>query len=231
MKIMLVEDDKKIAWLVSEHLKKYGYTLVLPPDLKEVMTFFEKEIPDLVLMDVNLPFYDGFYWTKKIRQISKCPIIFLSARESSMDQVVALDYGADDYITKPFSYDLLLAKVKSHIRRVYGEYAIGNEERVYEKNGLRYYPERLEIHYGESVEFVTKKEGELVELLLVTYPEVVSREAILEKLWDTQDFVDDNTLSVNITRLRKKFQDVGLPDSILTIRGKGYKLVLGDLHD
>lgn len=231
MKIMLVEDDKKIAWLVSEHLQKYGYDVVVPANLKDVMAFFEKEIPDLVLMDVNLPFYDGFYWTKKIRQLSKCPIIFLSARESSMDQVVALDYGADDYITKPFSYDLLLAKVRSHIRRVYGEYAGGNEERVYEQNGLRYYPERLEIHYGETVEFVTKKEGELVELLLVTYPEVVSREAILEKLWDTLDFVDDNTLSVNITRLRKKFQDVGLPDSILTVRGKGYKLVLGEHHD
>lgn len=231
MKILLVEDDPSIVELVSEHLQKYNYDVYTPESLEKVLECFEQVQPDLVLMDVNLPYYDGFYWTRKIRLSSNCPIIFLSARESNMDQVMALEYGADDYITKPFSYDLLLAKIKSHIRRVYGEYASSNEERVFEKKGLKYYPERLEIHYGDKQEGLTKKEGELVELLITTYPEVVSREDILDRLWDSQFFVDDNTLSVNITRLRKKFQDIGLSNSIVTIRGKGYKLAIGEEDD
>lgn len=229
MKIMLVEDDQKLVNLVEDHLTRYGFEVVVPSDLQNVMAFFEQEQPELILMDVNLPFFDGYYWTRKIRQQSKCPIIFLSARESHMDQVMALEYGADDYITKPFSYDLLLAKIKSHIRRVYGEYAPGQDERVIQRGELVYYPERLELMFHDQKELLTKKEGELVELLLSNYPHIASREAILTKLWDSEYFVDDNTLSVNITRLRKKFDDIGLPNSIITVRGKGYRLDLGDI--
>lgn len=228
MKILLVEDDKKIVQLVSEHLEKYGFRVVSPDDFQTVGTFFKEQDPQLVLMDVNLPYYDGFYWTQQIRKNSKCPIIFLSAREGNMDQVMALEYGADDYITKPFSYELLLAKIKSHIRRVYGEYATNSEERVYTKAGLNYYPERLELENGEKKEFLTKKEGELVELLIGAYPNIVTREAILNKLWDNENFVDDNTLSVNVTRLRRKFHDLGFTQGIVTVRGKGYRLDLGE---
>ena len=228
MKIMLVEDDKKIVTLVSEHLEKYGFNVVSPTDFQQVDAFFNQKEPELVLMDVNLPYYDGFYWTQKIRKTSKCPIIFLSARDGNMDQVIALEYGADDYITKPFSYELLLAKIKSHIRRVYGEYATGSAERVFQIEGLTYYPERLEMEHDEKKEYVTKKEGELVELLVEAYPNIVTREAILNKLWDNENFVDDNTLSVNVTRLRRKFQDLGFENGIITIRGKGYRLSLGE---
>lgn len=228
MKIMLVEDDKKIVQLVSEHLEKYGFTIVSPEDFQAVGAFFVEEEPQLVLMDVNLPYYDGFYWTQQIRKKSKCPIIFLSAREGNMDQVMALEYGADDYITKPFSYELLLAKIKSHIRRVYGEYAATSEERIYTKGELNYYPERLELINGDKKEFLTKKEGELVELLMTAYPMIVTREAILNKLWDNENFVDDNTLSVNVTRLRRKFHDLGFKNGIITVRGKGYRLDLGE---
>lgn len=228
MKIMLVEDDRKIVQMVSEHLEKYGFNVVSPTDFQQVLSFFEKEDPKLVLMDVNLPYYDGFFWTQQIRKVSKCPIIFLSAREGNMDQVMALEYGADDYVTKPFSYELLLAKIKSHIRRVYGEYATSSEERVFSKAGLNYYPERLELERDGHTEFLTKKEGELVELLIDAYPNIVSREAILNKLWDNENFVDDNTLSVNVTRLRRKFQDLGFENGIITVRGKGYRLNLGE---
>lgn len=228
MKIMLVEDDRKIIQMVSDHLEKYGFEVVSPTDFQEVALFFEKEAPQLVLMDVNLPYYDGFFWTQQIRKVSKCPIIFLSARDGNMDQVIALEYGADDYITKPFSYELLLAKIKSHVRRVYGEYATSSEERILTKANLNYYPERLELESSGRTEFLTKKEGELVELLLESYPSIVTREAILNKLWDNENFVDDNTLSVNVTRLRRKFQDLGFAAGIVTIRGKGYRLNLGE---
>ncbi|WP_314208273.1 response regulator transcription factor [Vagococcus salmoninarum] len=228
MKIMLVEDDKKIVQLVSEHLEKYDFNVVSPTDLQNVTAFFEKCDPQLVLMDVNLPYYDGFYWTQQIRKTSNCPIIFLSAREGNMDQVMALEYGADDYITKPFSYELLLAKIRSHIRRVYGEYASSSEERVYSKMSLSYYPERLELENQGKKELLTKKEGELVELLIEAYPNIVTREAILNKLWDNENFVDDNTLSVNVTRLRRKFFDLGFENGIITVRGKGYRLDLGE---
>ncbi|MHC5268974.1 response regulator [Enterococcus sp. LJL98] len=221
MKIFLIEDDFALAKLVSETIDKYGFDVIVGKDFQHLDQEFLNNQPDLVLMDINLPYFDGFYWTKMIRKHSNVPIIFLSARDHPMDQVMAMEYGGDDYLIKPFVNEVLLAKIKSHLRRAYGEYAM-TKERTVIFHELIYYPERLEIHYNQQKELLTKKEGELLELLIEETPRVVPRETLLMKLWDDVRFVDDNTLSVNMGRLRKKLEDLGLINCILTVRGKGY---------
>lgn len=226
MKIFLVEDDMKLRKLIKMQLEKFQYEVKAAEKFDNITELFKKEGPDLVLMDINLPYFDGFYWTTQIRIISKCPIIFISARDGQMDQVMALEYGGDDYIIKPFSSELLIAKVKSQLRRAYGEYSSIKEERILSQRNLIFYPERFEMEVHQNTERLSQKEAQLLEILLERFPEVVSRQELLEQIWDVESFVDDNTLSVNITRLRKKLMHLGLENSIITIRGKGYRLVL-----
>lgn len=224
MKIHVIEDDQTLAQLVKERIEKYGYEVTTSQNFQALDEEFLAIQPDLVLMDVKLPYFDGFYWTQQIRKHSNVPILFLSARDHPMDQVMAMEYGGDDYIVKPFVYEVLLAKIKSHLRRVYGEYSL-NKERVLSFHSLLYYPERLEIHYQTASTLLTKREGELLELLIESAPKIVSREVLLMKLWDDTRFVDDNTLSVNMGRLRKKIEELGLsPEIIKTIRATGYVL-------
>ncbi|WP_379143276.1 response regulator transcription factor [Paenibacillus sp. sgz500992] len=223
-KIMIVEDDPKIADLLLSAILKYGYDVVRVKDFQQVFEEFQQVKPELVLLDVNLPSYDGYYWCRQIRRISTCPVLFISAREGEMDQIMALENGGDDYITKPFHSGVVLAKIHSHLRRAYGEYAARPEETVIELEGLTLYPERLELQLGQSMVTLTKKESDIIESLMERYPRVASREALLEKLWDPQAFVDENTLNVNITRVRKKFQELGIEEAVLTVRGSGYKL-------
>lgn len=223
-KIMIVEDDPKIADLLLSAILKYGYDVVRVKDFQQVLEEFQQVKPELVLLDVNLPSYDGYYWCRQIRRISTCPVLFISAREGEMDQIMALENGGDDYITKPFHSGVVLAKIHSHLRRAYGEYAARREEPVIELEGLTLYPERLELQLGQSMVTLTKKESDIIESLMERYPRVASREALLEKLWDPQAFVDENTLNVNITRVRKKFQELSIEEAVLTVRGSGYKL-------
>lgn len=223
-KIMIVEDDPKIADLLLSAILKYGYDVVRVKDFQQVFEEFQQVKPELVLLDVNLPSYDGYYWCRQIRRISTCPVLFISAREGEMDQIMALENGGDDYITKPFHSGVVLAKIHSHLRRAYGEYAARREEPVIELEGLTLYPERLELQLGQSMVTLTKKESDIIESLMERYPRVASREALLEKLWDPQAFVDENTLNVNITRVRKKFQELDIEEAVLTVRGSGYKL-------
>ncbi|MEJ8547637.1 response regulator [Brevibacillus borstelensis] len=221
--IMIVEDDPKINQLLQGQLEKYGYKTINVDHFDRVMDVFSQGQPDLVLLDVNLPKFDGFYWCRQIRQVSNCPILFISARESKMDQVMALENGADDYITKPFDYDVVLAKIRSQLRRAYGMYAPQETERTVEVAGLRLFLERMELTMGEEKVELSKKEALLLEALLNQYPRVVSRERLLEKLWDEQ-FVDENTLNVYITRVRGKLKELGLDGAIETVRGSGYRL-------
>ncbi|OJG29656.1 transcriptional regulator [Enterococcus casseliflavus] len=220
----MVEDDKSLVKMMENQLSRYAYQTFVPENFAAVLDEFLMIQPDLVLLDVNLPYYDGFYWCQKIRERSLVPILFISARDGNMDQVMALEYGADDYLVKPFSYDLLLAKVKSHIRRVYGDYSQSDRARSLKAGELIYYPEALKMVYREASEWLTVREGELLTLLMSAHPEMVKRERILNLLWDDERFVDDNTLSVNVGRLRKKLAAMGINDPIQTIRGKGYAL-------
>ncbi|GLC28950.1 response regulator transcription factor [Clostridium omnivorum] len=223
-KIFIVEDDLSISTLLQENIDKYGFEAKAAANFEDIMVDFIEFNPDLVLLDVNLPKYDGFYWCRKIRQQSKIPIIFISARDSGMDQVMALESGADDYITKPFYYDVVIAKIKSQIRRAFGDYAPKMDERIVEVEGLIFYPERSEIEFKGEKEIITKREGILLECLMQKYPKVVSRDLLLEKIWDDLEFVEENTLSVNISRARKRLQTLGIINGIETIRGAGYRL-------
>lgn len=223
-KIFIVEDDLSISTLLQEYIAKYGFEAKAADDFEDITSDFSEFNPDLVLLDVNLPKFDGFYWCRKIRQQSKIPIIFISARDSGMDQVMALESGADDYITKPFYYDVVIAKIKSQIRRAFGDYAPKMDERIVEIDGLKFYPERSEIEFNDERIIITKREGILLECLMRKYPKVASRDLLLEKIWDDLEFVEENTLSVNISRARKRLQTLGIINGIETIRGAGYRL-------
>jgi len=223
-KILIVEDDKRLSHYLASHVAKYGYNVKQVDDFANVLETFIDYDPHLVLLDINLPMYDGFYWCRQIRQRSTCPVIFISARTGEMDQIMALENGGDDFLIKPFSPHIILAKVRSHLRRAYGEYASVMTERIVEQAGLKLYVERLELHYGNEAVTLTKNEATIVELLLERYPRIAGRTDLLEKLWDDETFVDENTLNVNITRVRKKLIELGIEDGIETVRGVGYRL-------
>lgn len=165
-KVYIVEDDISISTLLKDYIEKYGFEVIVEENFDDIMITFESFKPHLVLLDVNLPKFDGFYWCRCIRQQSNLPIIFISARDGNVDQIRALESGADDYITKPFYYDVVMAKIKSHIRRVYGEYSPKIDERIVELDGLKFYPERLELELNGENLIITKKEGILIECLI-----------------------------------------------------------------
>jgi len=223
-KIMIVEDDPKIADHLKIHIEKYGYEVTCVMEFEQVMTAFDDNNPDLVLLDINLPSFDGYYWCRQIRKESVCPVIFISARIGEMDQVMALENGGDDYITKPFSAEIVMAKIRSQLRRAYGEYAARQKDRVLGQAGLQFFPDRMELTFDTKSISLSKKEADIIESLMERYPRVAGREDLLEKLWDDQSYVDENTLNVNITRVRKKFQEIGIQDAVETVRGAGYRL-------
>lgn len=223
-KIMIVEDDPKIAEHLREYIEKYGYEVFVADDFENLMGEFRFFQPSLVLLDINLPSFDGYYWCRQIRLESICPVIFISARTGEMDQVMALENGGDDFISKPFHPDIVMAKIRSQLRRAYGEYAAKQEERIIVKEGLKLYLERLELKYKERIVYLAKKEADILEYLMMRHPRIAGREDLLERLWDDQAYVDENTLNVNIARVRKKISEIGIEDAIETVRGAGYRL-------
>lgn len=225
-RIFIVEDDYKIASLLSDTLKKYQYEVEIVKNFDEIVEECLVFSPHIILLDINLPSYDGYYWCRQLRQYTKCPIIFISARSGEMDQIFALENGGDDFITKPFNYEIVLAKIRSHLRRSYGEYSSRQEERTIKLGQLTLYLERMELHLKNIEIPLQKKECTILELLMSKSPKVVSREMLLEKLWDDQTFVDENTLNVNMTRVRKKLAEYGVSSVIETIRGAGYRFIL-----
>ncbi|MGG3308853.1 response regulator transcription factor [Paenibacillus sp. FSL W8-0187] len=226
--ILIVEDDERIADKLKSAISKYDFNVRITEDFSRVMDIFADTKPDLVLLDVNLPKFDGFYWCRQIRTQSHCPIIFISARDSGMDQIMALENGADDYITKPFDMELVLAKIRSHLRRAVGAYASGQEdEHTVESAGLIIYPERFVVTYGDESAELTQKEAALLTMLMEKDGRVVSRERLLDLMWEDQHFIDDNTLNVYITRVRRKLRELGAGDLIETVRGAGYRFMTG----
>ncbi|MBU5484491.1 response regulator transcription factor [Clostridium sp. MSJ-11] len=224
-KVFIVEDDRSISELLVSHLEKYGIECAECIDFNNIIDEFIKIDPHIVLMDVNLPKYDGFYWCRKLRQISKCPIIFISARSGDMDQIFAIENGADDYITKPFSFDIVVAKINANLRRAYGDYAKNQKERILKKAGVIFYFDSLILENEDKKVMLSKKEAILAAILLENSPKVLSRESLLSKLWDDESFVEENTLNVNVARLRKKFSEIHAKIEIEAVRGLGYRLI------
>lgn len=227
-RIFIVEDDLKIADLLAETLRKYHYEVETAKDFDRILEEAEAFEPHLILLDINLPSYDGYYWCRQLRLETTCPILFISARSGEMDQIFALENGGDDFITKPFHYEIVLAKIRSHLRRAYGEYALKQDERSVKAGRITLYLERMELHVKNEVIPLQKKEAVILSLLLAQYPKVVSREQLLEELWDDQAFVDENTLNVNMARVRKKLADYGVLSVIETVRGAGYRLLMDE---
>ncbi|MFF2480762.1 winged helix-turn-helix domain-containing protein [Paenibacillus sp. NPDC058071] len=231
-RIFIVEDDDKIASILQATMTKYGFEARRAAKFRDLLEEFEHYAPHLALLDINLPYYDGYYWCRQFRKLSNLPIIFISARAGEMDQVMAIENGGDDYVSKPIHLDLLMAKVRGALRRVYGEYANAAPTQSggagLSANGLLLHMNRNELEWlGRKVE-LTKNEMLLAECLMLQHGEVARREELLEALWDDVQFVDDNTLTVNVTRLRRKLEELGLSKAIETIRGQGYKLTVSE---
>lgn len=223
MKIFIVEDDVAIFNSLENRLGQWSFAVTGPSDFHDIMTDFIKEQPHLVILDIQLPAFDGFHWCREIRAVSKVPIIFLSSRDHPMDMVMAMNMGADDYIQKPFDADVLLAKLQALLRRTY---SYGEEAPdIIEWNGAMIDMKRGLIRLeGQEVE-MTKNEFFILTVLVKANHEIVSRDDLIRKLWDDERFVNDNTLTVNVTRLRQKLAGIGLGEAIVTKKGLGYMAI------
>lgn len=221
-KICMIEDDSDLAAVVREQLVKYDFEVAICKDFKHVDKFIEEQIPQLILLDINIPYYDGFYWCNEIRRITKVPIIFMSARIEDTDQVRAIMSGGDDYVIKPFSHELLLAKINSHLRRNYGEYAPKNLESIC--GDCSFNKQRFILTCNNNQVDLSKNEAVLIELLFESYPNIIGREKLLASIWDNELFVEENTLNVTISRVRKKFKNLNSKLEVITVRGVGYKV-------
>ncbi|MFE8697119.1 response regulator transcription factor [Cytobacillus sp. FJAT-53684] len=224
-KILVVEDEMNIANTLRNHLKKYNYDCHIVEDFERVLDIFQEFQPHLVIMDINLPAFDGYYWSRKIRQVSNCPITILSARISELDQVYGIENGADDFITKPFLMDVVLAKINGQIRRVYGEYANDLQTRMLNEGNTTLNLDTFRLFTSEQETTLTIKELQLCSVLFEAFPNVVTRQLLLSAIWDNETFVEENTLTVNIVRLRKKLEAIHSSLEIMTIRGIGYQLM------
>ena len=218
-KILLVEDDKDLANEISLSLSKWGYNVETIKNFQEILFEFSEAMPHLVIMDINLPYYDGFYWCNKIRNISKVPILFLSSRDSNMDLIMGINNGGDDYITKPFDIEVLIMKITALLRRSY-DYT-GNDTLNYYED-LVFNLEKGTLKKDQNEIELTKNEIKILKLLLDNKGKIVSRNKIMMSLWNDDEFVNDNTLTVNITRLRNKIKDLGVDELIKTKKGIGY---------
>lgn len=222
MKIMVVEDDETVRDLVIESLEKWGFQAIEVTDFKQVLETFIKEEPHLVLLDINLPVFDGYYWCQKIREVSKSPIIFISSRDTNADSIMSMNMGGDDYVNKPFSMDILIAKVNALLRRTY-DYS-KSENTSLEHHGLKLNMENSSMFIQDTSVELSKNEFQLLLILMKNTGKIVSREKLLRALWDDERFVDDNTLTVNINRLRKKIEGAGISNYIETKVGQGYMI-------
>ena len=219
-KIMIVEDDPKLSEIVLDNINKWGFEGSALTDFGAVRSEFIKFEPHLLLLDINLPAFDGFYWCSKIREISRVPIIFISSRESNMDIIMAMNMGGDDYLQKPFSLEVLVAKINALLRRTFS-YA-EHEASAVEHNGVILNLNDAHLQYKNQRAELTKNEYRIAYILMKKAGQIVSRDEIMRGLWEDESFVDDNTLTVNINRLRRKLGDIGLNDFIQTRKGQGY---------
>ncbi|CAG9623674.1 Response regulator protein GraR [Sutcliffiella rhizosphaerae] len=223
MNIFIVEDDSLLLEALKKGLSNWSFQVSSPNDFGDVMGSFIHTQPHLVIMDIQLPKYDGFHWCREIRAVSKVPIVFLSSRDHPMDMVMAMNMGADDYIQKPFNMEVLLAKINAILRRTYAyeegatDVVTWNEALIDQKRGVI----RKD---GKEID-LTKNEFFILNMLVKSNDEIVSRHEIMRMLWEDDQFINDNTLTANITRLRQKLSQLGISEGIITKKGIGYMAV------
>lgn len=218
-RILIVEDDPVIAGAIKKTIESWGLTVKCVEDFANVLGEFVEFDPQLVLLDISLPFYNGYHWCTEIRKLSKVPIIFISSASDNLNIVMAINLGADDFITKPFDLSVLTAKVQALLRRSY-QFA-GGTNLIEHRGAILNLSDATLTFQGEKIE-LSRNEFKILQLLLENKGQVVSRETIMTRLWETDSFIDDNTLTVNMTRLRKKLDQAGLPGFITTKRALGY---------
>ncbi len=222
MKILIVEDDVVIAKALKKELEKHEYKTTLVEDFAQVMEVFQSLKPHLVLIDINLPYHNGYYWCSQIRSHSSVPIIFISSLTDKMDQLMAMQMGGDDYLPKPIDLQLTVAKVQALLRRTYDFVTPQNSERAFYNVHLD--TEKAAINYKNQTLSLTFTELQIMTCLFKNGEEFSSREEILDACWQNDQFIDDNTLAVNISRLRKKLKSIGLAELIETKKKVGYRL-------
>ncbi len=219
MKIFIVEDDPVIASAVAEHIASWGCETRVAQNFQNIVQEFVDFDPQLVLLDVGLPFYNGYHWCSEIRRFSSVPIIFVSSASDNMNIVMAINMGADDFIAKPFDLNVLTAKVQTMLRRTYD---LGGQARLLQhRDAVLNTDDSTLTYHGERVE-LTKNEYRILQVLMENKGKTVSRDVLMQRLWESDSFVDENTLSVNVARLRKKLDGAGLENFIATKKGMGY---------
>lgn len=223
MNIFIIEDDPLLLEALNEGLSQWSYEVSFPSDFSHVMEAFVEQRPHLVIIDIQLPKFDGFHWCREIRKVSKVPVIFLSSRDHPMDMVMAMNLGADDYVQKPFNMDVFLAKVQALLRRTYtyeeasSDLIEWNEAIIDLKSGG--------IHKGGKTVELTKNEFLILSVLVKSNNKIISRHELMKILWDDDQYINDNTLTANITRLRQKLSTLNLEEGIVTKKGLGYMAV------
>ena len=218
-RILIVEDDETIAKMEKEYLEKWEYNVFCVSDFKNILNDVSEQKPDLILMDVQLPYYNGFYWCSEIRKFSKVPIMFVSSKNDEMNIVMAMDMGGDEFIEKPFSFPVLTAKINALLRR---SYSFKGQINMLEHKNVRLNLLNAFVFYGEQQVELTKNEFKILQILMENAGEMVTREQIIQQLWEDDSFIDDNTLTVNVTRIRKKLRSIGVEEFIMTKKGIGY---------
>lgn len=218
-KILIVEDDQIIADGLKQHLEKWDYNCRTVHNFKDIMEEFNEFAPDLVCMDIVLPYYNGFYWCNQIREISRVPLIFISSANDKMSLVMAIQMGGDDFITKPFDLDIVTAKLQAILRRTYD---FKNELNQLKVSDVTLDLNEMVLSYNNQSVELTKNEFKILQTLMLQPSTVISRTTLIEKCWESDEYIDDNTLTVNINRLRKLCEQLGLENFIRTKKGLGY---------
>lgn len=220
-KIMIVEDDEVIALAIQKHLETWNYEVEVVDDFEHVFDLYLQKQPELILLDISLPFYNGYHWCEQIRKVSSVPIIFISSANENMNIVMAISMGADDFITKPFDFHVLTAKIQALLRRTYS-FSKSMQVLTYKDLVLNILDATISYHH-QTIE-LTKNELKILQVLFEKSEVFVSRDDLMMALWQSNEFIDDNTLSVNMNRLRKKLDDFHIEYLIQTKKGLGYKL-------
>lgn len=218
-KILIIEDDFIISNSIKNYLNKWDYKCEVIDDFKNILEKFILFNPELVILDISLPYFSGYYWCTEFRKISKVPIIFISSNSDNMNIIMAINMGGDDFISKPFDLNVLNAKVQAIIRRTY---SFQGQTNIISYKNVMLNINDVSVIYGNKKLELTKNEFKIIQLLLENAGKIVSRDEIIIKLWENESFIDDNTLTVNVTRLRKKLESIELKNFIKTKKGIGY---------